>query len=151
MVQRKASDRTAPARLHTRLTVEPLSVDAAGTFCADPAAGAVVVFTGSVRDATDGRAVTALEYEAFDQLAEAQLETLAADVAARVGAVAVWLEHRSGLVVVGEPSVVVGVSCAHRAEAFEGARHGIDTLKATVALWKRERFADGASSWVGHA
>lgn len=151
MVQGKASDTAVPPRLHARLTTQALSPEEAGAFCADPAAGAVVVFTGTVRDATDGRAVTALEYEAFAELAQSQLEALAAEVAARCGAVAVWLEHRVGRVAVGEPSVVVGVSCAHRAEAFEGARLGIDTLKATVALWKRERFADGDSSWVGHA
>jgi len=150
MVKGKASDTAPPLRLHARLTEEPLSPDAAGAFCADPAAGAVVVFTGTVRDQTDGRAVTALEYETYAELAETQLDALATEVAARFGGLAVWLEHRVGPVAVGEPSVVVGVSCAHRAEAFDGARHAIDTLKSTVALWKQERFADGASSWVAH-
>lgn len=138
------------ARLHTRLTDEPLSVDAAQAFAADPAAGAVVVFTGMVREETDGRQVAALTYEAYTEHAERQLSALAAEMARTWPAArAVWLEHRVGTLAIGEPSVVVAVSAGHRVEAFEAARYGIDTLKATVAIWKQEHWGDGASHFPG--
>ena len=138
-----------PARLHARLTDAPLSVDAAQAFCADPAAGAIVVFTGVTRDRTDGRPVVGLEYEAYAEHAGVQMAALCADVAGRWPALAVWLEHRVGTLAVGEPAVVVAVSAPHRDAAFDAARYGIDTLKATVAIWKRERWADGAAHWPG--
>lgn len=139
-----------PARLHTDLTDEPLSVEAAYAFVADPAAGAIVVFTGTTREESEGRAVTALTYEAYAERAWRQLATLAADVAERWPATcAVWLEHRVGTLAVGEPAVVVAVSAAHRVEAFEAARHGIDTLKAEVAIWKQEHWADGGAHFPG--
>lgn len=139
-----------PARLHARLTSDPLSVDAAQAFLADPAAGAVVVFTGTVRDHSEGRPVAGLEYEAFGERAGGQLDALAERVAATwPSARAVWLEHRTGTLALGEPSVVVGVSAAHRPEAFDAARFGIDTLKATVAIWKKELWADGGAHWPG--
>jgi molybdopterin synthase catalytic subunit len=137
------------ARLHTRLTGQVISLDAAWSFCSDPAAGAVVVFSGTVRNETDGRPVTGLEYEAYTEQAERQLAALASEVARQWPARAVWMEHRVGTLAVGEPSVVVAVSAGHRKEAFEAARHGIDTLKATVAIWKKEHWADGDAHWPG--
>ncbi|MPZ87750.1 MAG: molybdenum cofactor biosynthesis protein MoaE [Nitriliruptorales bacterium] len=137
------------ARLHTRLTDQPLSLDGAWSFCSDPAAGAVVVFSGTVRGETDGRPVSGLEYEAYAEQAERQLAALAAEVAQRWPARAVWMEHRVGSLAIGEPSVVVAVSTGHRQEAFAAARHGIDALKATVAIWKKEHWADGATHWSG--
>lgn len=137
------------ARLHTSLTDQPLSVDAASAFCADPAAGAVVVFTGVVRAETDGREVTALSYEAYRERAERQLAELAEEVAGRWPALAVWMEHRVGTLAIGEPSVVVAVSTGHRGEAFDAVEYGIDTLKATVAIWKQEHWADGEQHWPG--
>lgn len=140
------------SRRHARLTATPLSPVAAHEFCADPAAGAVVVFTGAVRDTTDGRGVTGLTYEAYEDRATAQLEALAAELAGGwPGVVAVWVEHRIGTLAVGEPSVVVGVGAGHRDQAFAAARHGIDTLKATVAIWKQEHWSEGGSRWVGSA
>ena len=137
------------ARLHARLTDEPLSVDAAQRFCADPAAGAIVAFAGVVREETDGRGVVGLEYEAYAERAQNQLQALAAETAVRWPALAVWMEHRVGSLAVGEPSVVVAVSCGHRGEAFAACRWGIDTLKETVAIWKREHWADGGAHWPG--
>lgn len=139
-----------PARLHTDLTEEPLSVEAAYAFATDPAAGAVVVFTGTTRQETDGRAVAALSYEAYTEQAKRQLSVLAADVAERwPAACAVWLEHRVGTLAIGEPAVVVAVSATHRLEAFEAARHGIDALKAGVAIWKKEHWAAGGAHFPG--
>jgi molybdopterin synthase catalytic subunit len=108
------------------------------------------VFSGTVRGVTDGRAVAGLVYEAYREQAEPQLATLAAGIAARWTQVtAVWMEHRVGTLSIGEPAVVVGVSAAHREQAFEAARYGIDTLKATVAIWKQETWADGGQHWPG--
>lgn len=137
-------------RLHTCLTGDPLSVDAAHSFCTDPTAGAVVVFTGVVRDHSEGLQVAGLTYEAYEERATTQLAALAADVVKRYPtAAAVWLEHRTGDLAVGEPAVVVAVSSAHRAEAFDAARWAIDTLKADVAIWKQEHWGDGGGHWPG--
>jgi molybdopterin synthase catalytic subunit len=138
------------ARLHTRLADTPLSVGDAHAFVADPAAGATVVFTGNVRNHSEGRAVASLEYEAYAAQARRQLLTLAQQAAQKwPEALAVWAEHRVGSLGIGEPSVVVAVSAPHRAEAFEAARFCIDALKATVAIWKREQWADGTTHWPG--
>lgn len=137
------------ARTHVRLTGEPLSPQAASDFCADPAAGAIVVFSGVVRAETDGRPVAALDYEAFPERATAQLAELAAEVARTWPVCAVWMEHRVGTLAIGEPSVVVAVSAGHRGEAFDACEYGIDTLKATAAIWKQERWADGGAHWPG--
>lgn len=140
----------AGARRHTALAEDPLSVDAAYAFATDPAAGAVVVFAGTTRDHSEGRGVAALSYEADAERARRQLTDLAADMAGRWPTVcAVWLEHRVGTLSIGEPAVVVAVSAPHRDEAFEAARYGIDTLKATVAIWKQEHWADGGSHFPG--
>lgn len=138
------------ARTHTLLTDNPLSVDAAHSFCGDPGAGATVVFTGNVRNISDGSDVTGLTYEAFAERAGEQLEALAVDIARREpSAIAVWLEHRVGDLSVGEPAVVVAVSAPHRDAAFTAARWGIDELKATVAIWKQEHWAAGGAHWPG--
>lgn len=142
--------RTMSARLHARLTPQPLSVDVAHGFARDPRSGAVVVFTGTVREHSDGRAVSGLTYEAYRERAEEQLAELAGEVARRwPEATAVWLEHRVGTLAVGEVSVVVAVSSGHRPQAFEAARWAIDELKATVAIWKQEQWADGGAHWPG--
>jgi molybdopterin synthase catalytic subunit len=139
------------ARLHSALLREPLSLDAAAGFVADPGAGGVVTFTGTVRDASEGRPVAGLSYEAYAERAEPALAALAAEIAARWPEVrAVWLEHRvGGPLAIGEAAVIVAVSAAHRQTAFEAARHAIDTLKATVPIWKQEHWADGGSRWPG--
>jgi molybdopterin synthase catalytic subunit len=130
------------------ITADTLPLDAAGAFVARPDCGASVVFTGMVRDHAEGRpGVSSLEYEAFEEEVTPRLAAIAA--AAR----ALWttvgrlvLLHRTGLLAVGEPSVVVAASAPHRDEAFEAARFCIDTLKATAPIWKRETW-DGGEDW----
>jgi molybdopterin synthase catalytic subunit len=137
-------------RTHVRLSAEALSPDAALRFVADPAAGGTVLFTGTARDHADGRGVAALEYEAFAERAEPGMADLAARAAGRWPELrAVWLEHRTGLLAIGEEAVVVAVSAPHRDEAFAAARWLIDTLKDEVAIWKKEHWADGGSHWPG--
>jgi molybdopterin synthase catalytic subunit len=110
--------------------------------------GAVVTFEGTTRSPNEGRAVKSLEYEAYEKRAEKQLRALAGEAATKFGLGGIVAVHRTGSVPIGEPSVVVAVAAAHRAEAFEGARWLIDRVKADVAIWKKEIFADG-EVWVG--
>ena len=114
----------------------------------DAQAGGVVSFTGLVRQVDGGREVTALEYSAHPD-ALAALKAVAEAVAADLPVVALAAVHRTGLLAVGDVAVVVAASAAHRGEAFEAARRLIDDLKATVPIWKRQVFVDGADEWVG--
>lgn len=110
--------------------------------------GAVVVFTGVVREQSDDdHQVTALTYEAYRDLAVAEMERIAAEVHAQFDPCAVAIQHRVGSLPVGEASVIVAVACAHRAQAFAGCRYGIDELKRRVPIWKKEQFARGDAVW----
>jgi molybdopterin synthase catalytic subunit len=127
---------------------EPLPVTEAHAWAVTPACGAVVTFAGTVRDHAPGRdGVTGLEYEAYDEAVESQLQVIADEVRVRwpsVGRIAML--HRVGRLAVTETAVVVVVSAAHRDAAFEAARYCIDTLKASAPIWKKETWADG-SDW----
>jgi molybdopterin synthase catalytic subunit len=113
-----------------------------------PGCGGVVLFLGTVRDLTDGKMTTALEYEAFAPMAEKKLAEIEAELRCRWPIGDAALVHRLGRLDVGEVSVAVAVSCPHRAEAFEACRWAIDRLKEIVPIWKKENWADGASEWV---
>jgi MoaE-MoaD fusion protein len=105
--------------------------------------GAVVVFDGIVRNNTRGRRTLFLVYEAYEEMALRQMRDLAAEAVAVHGARQVALVHRLGRLEIGETSVLIAVSSAHRAQAFAAARWLIDTLKKTVPIWKKEHFEDG--------
>ncbi|MCU1462256.1 MAG: molybdopterin synthase large subunit MoaE [Acidimicrobiales bacterium] len=130
------------------LFAEDLPVGAALAWAELPWCGAVVLFSGNVRDHADGRAgVSELEYEAYEEEVGTRLAAIAAEARARwtdVGRIAML--HRVGRLAVGDAAVVVVVSSPHRAEAFAAARFAIDTLKATVPIWKKETWAAG-SDW----
>jgi molybdopterin synthase catalytic subunit len=131
-----------------RLTDAPLAVGDLHDWAVRPDCGAVVVFTGTVRDHAEGRTgVSSLEYEAWAEAVEPRLASLAAEARRRwpgIGRLA--LHHRTGTLVPGESSVVVAVSTPHRAQAFEAARWCIDRLKASIPIWKRETW-DGGEGW----
>jgi molybdopterin synthase catalytic subunit len=135
-------------RTFVRITADPLSVDDALAFVADPAAGGTCVFVGTVRDHSDAGEVTGLTYEAWDELAADRLRELAAELFEGWPCRKVALLHRTGELGVGEASVVVAVSAGHRAEAFEACRHGIERLKADVPIWKKESLVSGDAHWV---
>jgi len=141
-----------PSRLNGdlfRVVEQPLSPDAIAADVDDPGAGGVVIFSGVVRNQTDGRAVKFLEYEAHAPMAEAKMREIGADIRARwPGVRRVAMLHRIGRLEIGESSVLIAVSAAHRGEAFEACRYAIDTLKRTVPVWKKEHFEDG-EVWVG--
>jgi molybdopterin synthase catalytic subunit len=113
-----------------------------------PDCGGVVVFLGTVRDLTDGRVTTALDYEAYPGMAEKKMAEIESDTRSRWPVGAMALVHRLGRLDVGEVSVAVAVSCPHRAEAFAACRHAIDRLKELVPIWKKENWTDGTSEWV---
>ena len=132
-----------------RVTEAPLSADALVDLVTVPEAGGVAVFLGVVRDNTAGRRVVALEYEAHVPMAEAKLKEIGETLHRRfTGIRQAAIVHRVGRLGIGEASVVIAVSAAHRREAFEACQFAIDTLKQTVPIWKREIFEDG-SVWVG--
>jgi molybdopterin synthase catalytic subunit len=131
------------------LTAEALPVGRAVAWAERPHCGAVVLFTGTVRDHAEGRpGVSSLEYEAYEEEVLPRLKTIIEEARARwpvLGRVA--LLHRVGPLAVGDTAVLVAVSAPHRTEAFEAARFGIDTLKETVPIWKKETW-DGGSDWA---
>ncbi len=126
----------------------PLSVPEVLAAVSDVAAGGTALFVGTVRDIDGGSAVTRLDYSAHPG-AEAAIQDVAAAVATEFPAVALAAVHRVGELRVGEPAVIVAVSCAHRAAAFDAARRLIDGIKAAVPIWKHQVFADGGEEWVG--
>jgi molybdopterin synthase catalytic subunit len=127
------------------LTTEVLQLEKAATWVTRPDCGAVVTFAGTVRDHADGRpGVSELEYEAYASQVEPRLSAIATEARKRwpgVGRLVLW--HRTGVLAVTESSVIVAASATHRGEAFDAARYCIDTLKRTVPIWKRERWAGG--------
>jgi molybdopterin synthase catalytic subunit len=130
------------------LSDEPLSLDAAVREVRDDSAGAIATFVGTTRNRSRGRDVVRLEYEAYEGMAEAEMERLAVVLTERYDLVAVAIHHRVGTVEIGEPSVVVAVSAAHRGDALAACKDAIDTLKETVPLWKKEIYV-GGEEWIG--
>ena len=130
------------------VTEAPLDAAAIRAEALDPRAGAVVLFEGCARDSHQGRAVALLAYEAFVPMAEAELGRLRDEAMARFGLVRCLIHHRLGEVPLLEAAVVVAVSSPHRREAFEAAAWIMDRIKERVPIWKRERYLDGAQTWV---
>jgi MoaE-MoaD fusion protein len=130
------------------VTAEPLSIDELVSAVQTNADGAVVVFAGLVRDNSQGRKVIALEYEAYPEMAEAEMERIGLQMVEKWGLHGIAMRHRTGKLAIGEASVLIAVSAPHRREAFEACSEALDMLKATVPVWKKEYFEDG-TVWVG--
>jgi len=129
------------------LTSRPLDARRMETAVAHKGAGAICTFTGVVRDSSRGRSVTHLEYEAYAEMATAQMRKIADEIAEKWPDARVAMAHRTGRLEIGEPSVVVSVSAPHRGEAIAACKWGIDRLKETVPIWKKEHAADG-TYWI---
>ena len=127
-----------------------LSLDEVQAAVADPAAGGIALFAGAVRDNDHDQRVTGLSYSAHPS-AEAELRRVATKIAEKFAVTAIAAVHRTGDLDIGELAVVAAVSCPHRAEAFDACHALIDELKASVPIWKHQRFADGTTEWVGSA
>lgn len=131
-------------RVHSD-ALDPRAIEAR---VADPGAGAIVTFVGTVRNTGRGQAVTHLEYEAYAPAAERMLAQIGQEIWDRWKLDRVAIEHRVGLLVVGEASVVISVASAHRDAAFDACRYAIERIKQIVPIWKKEHYADGAV-WIG--
>lgn len=137
-----------PIRTKLLISADPLDVADIAASIASPASGASVVFTGTARDHAPGKTdVTHLDYEAYPEQVEAKIAEIVADARERWPIMHVTVAHRTGRVNVGEPSVVVAVSSAHRGDAFEAARFIIDELKERAPIWKKEHWSGGAE-WI---
>jgi molybdopterin synthase catalytic subunit len=130
------------------MTTEPLNARDVEELVAADDAGAIVTFTGTVRNHARGRAVVALDYEAYEPAAEKQLGVIGVEVVERWPGMRIAIHHRHGYLEPGIASVVIACASPHRAEAFEAAAYAIDRIKKIVPIWKKEHYVDG-SVWVG--
>ena len=131
-----------------RLTADPIDLAAVVADAANEEAGAIATFVGTTRAHSRGRTVDHLEYEAYEGMAEQEMERLAAELRARHDLCRVAIAHRIGRVEIGETSVAIAVSAPHRAAALAACAEAIDTLKQTVPLWKKEVY-EGGEEWLG--
>jgi molybdopterin synthase catalytic subunit/molybdopterin converting factor small subunit len=131
-----------------RLSADTLSLDAAVDEVRDERAGAIATFVGTTRVASRGRTVHHLEYEAYAGMAENVMAEIAASLQERYDLCEVAIHHRVGRVEIGDASVVIAVSAAHRQDALAACKDAIDTLKEQVPLWKKEVY-EGGEEWIG--
>lgn len=126
----------------------PLSLDEVVAHVSRPGAGGIATFLGVVRDESDGRVVTRLDYSAYAAMAKREMTAIAEEIEREIHGVRVSAIHRIGSLEVGDAAIVCAASAPHRGEAFEACRALIDRIKARVPIWKREWGPDGAE-WVG--
>ena len=138
---------TAVERVLCEVTTAPLSVEDHLAAVSGAASGAVVVFSGVVRDHDGGRSVVALEYEGHPS-AGGVLEACRAEIEADPLVHAVAVSHRIGALTIGDSALVAAVSAAHRAEAFAACERLVDLVKERLPIWKRQVFPDGTDEWV---
>lgn len=129
------------------LTRTPIDLAPLLAAVSHPSYGGIATFVGVVRDHQDGRSVGALEYSAYEPMAEAEAARIVAEALAR-WPVQVAVQHRLGALAIGDVAVAVAAGSAHRGEAFEACRYVIEELKRRVPIWKKESYADGAVAWV---
>ena len=129
---------------------QPIALAAVIQFVTDAEAGGIAVFLGTTRAETNpsGAPLTALDYEAYEPMARRQMHDLAAATRQTWPVRRLAILHRTGRVPVGEPSVIIAVATPHRGDAFDACRGIIDSLKADIAIWKKEVWQDGEMTWV---
>jgi molybdopterin synthase catalytic subunit len=135
--------------LNTQIEIsnQPLNIQSCIDWVMTPQSGGIDIFIGTVRDATKGKTVLRLEFEAYEPMAIKEMQKIADEAFNKWPVQKLLIHHRIGILEVGEVPVVIAVSCAHRDAAFEACRYIIDTLKQTVPIWKKEFFEDG-EVWV---
>ncbi len=131
-----------------RLTNDPIDYAASVESVRSTAAGAVVLFLGTVREMTEGRQTLALDYDAYPEMAVRKMEELVVQARERWPVTAVEIIHRLGRLELGDISISIALSCPHRREAFEAGRFLIDEFKQIVPIWKKEYWSDGSTEWV---
>jgi molybdopterin synthase catalytic subunit len=127
---------------------QTIEVDALRQRLANPGSGGVCIFEGWVRNSNEGRDVLRLEYEVYEPLAVSEGEKVIAEAIQHFPFLEASCVHRSGLLEIGDCAVWVGVSAAHRDEAFKACRYIIDEIKTRLPIWKKEHYVDGDSGWV---
>lgn len=135
------------AKIDILLSDRALEAQAAIDAVSHAGAGAIDVFVGTVRNKTQEKTVTRLDYEAYDSMAVAQMQKLAKETATKWPVKGIAIHHRKGILQIGDIAVVIAVSTPHRQEAFEACKYTIDTLKDRIPIWKKEIFEDG-EVWV---
>ncbi|MBI1815887.1 MAG: molybdenum cofactor biosynthesis protein MoaE [Deltaproteobacteria bacterium] len=130
------------------IVAQPIDLAPLIAAVSDATAGAIVTFLGTTRNHNDGRQVTQLEYEAYLEMAIAELRKIGETAKTRWPIHAIAIVHRIGVVPIGEASVAIAVSSSHRVAAFEACHFAIDRLKEVVPIWKKEHF-DGGEVWIG--
>lgn len=138
--------------IHASISTNPLNIQDAYDFVADPAHGAVDVFVGAVRNNHEGRSVQGMTYDVHEALAEKVFREICEDTQKHWRGIKIYLSHYKGELPIGGISVLIAVSSAHRAESFEACRHIIEELKKRAPVWKQEHYEDGPSAWLpGHS
>lgn len=132
---------------HIAISENPINISEALAILALPEAGAIDVFIGNVRNHNQARGVDALYFECYDAMAIHQMELLAKEATQKWPVLGAVMIHRKGMLTIGDTAVLIAVSTAHRADAFEACRWLIDSLKQRVPIWKREHYADG-TTWL---
>ena len=133
------------------VVAEPIDAAEVLARVGDPSDGAVLLFLGTVRDHADGRSVDGMHYEAYQAMAEEVRAAIAGEAAERLGTDRIAVVHRVGELQVGDVSVAIAVSSAHRAEAYDASRYVIEEIKRRLPVWKHERYVGGDAAWVrGH-
>ena len=130
------------------VTNQPINLNELVRYVTDPEAGAIAIFIGTTRNNNEGRKVIALDYEAYPEMAEKELARIGADAIQRWPICRMAIVHRLGPVQIGEASVIIAVSSAHRDAAFAASRFAIEEIKKTVPIWKKEVF-EGGEVWIG--
>jgi molybdopterin synthase catalytic subunit len=134
--------------MRTALVTQAIDINAVLAEVASHRNGATVLFVGTVREVNDGRAVSGMEYSAYQAMAVRELQAISAEAGARFGTDDIVVEHRLGTLGLGEASVAIAVAHPHRGRAFDAARFVIEELKARVPIWKLEHYLDGTREWV---
>jgi molybdopterin synthase catalytic subunit len=131
------------AMVRTRINPSALLEEVAST-----ASGATILFVGTVRETSEGRAVSGIEYTAYEPMAKREMDAILQEAATRFHTNDIVVEHRIGELALGEASVAIVVAHAHRSEAYDASRYVIEQLKRRVPIWKREAYVDGTREWV---
>ncbi|HWP23470.1 MAG TPA: molybdenum cofactor biosynthesis protein MoaE [Candidatus Binatia bacterium] len=131
-----------------RVTNQTIDLNQLVAYVTDPQAGAIATFIGTTRNHNQGRKVLALDYEAYPEMAEKELARIGADAKEKWPICRIAIVHRLGPVQIGEASVIIAVSSAHRDAAFAACRFAIEEIKKTVPIWKKEIY-EGGEIWIG--
>ncbi|MEO6876999.1 MAG: molybdenum cofactor biosynthesis protein MoaE [Gemmatimonadaceae bacterium] len=137
--------------MRTAIVDDPIDAAAVLSEVAHVANGAALLFVGTVRDVNDGRAVSGMEYKAYRTMADRELGDIVREAAVQFGTQDIVVEHRLGVLNLGDASVAIAVAHPHRGHAYDASRYVIEQLKQRVPIWKLEHYVDGTREWVGAA